>query len=262
MGRPRLDLAGKTFGKLTVIGIAGLRGKHSLSECLCECGNRTIVLNSLLKRGATKSCGCLTRVEDLTGRVFGRLAVIEMISTPGRNTECLCRCECGKVSTKTATRVKSGEVRSCGCMAAESLDAGRLPTHGMRGERVYSVWSSMKARCQNIGDQAYYRYGGRGIKVCERWQAFEPFSEDMGSPPEGYSIDRIDNDGDYCPENCRWASDLQQARNTRVNRNISANGVTRCLSEWAEVTGINRKTIARRLDHGWSPLRALTLEQV
>lgn len=116
----------------------------------------------------------------------------------------------------------------------------------------------MIERCTNPNDQQYERYGGRGIKVCERWRKFENFLADMGEPPPGLQIDRIDNEGDYCSSNCRWATRVQQARNKRNNRVIEYRGRAQPLAAWAEETGLNANTIRHRLNLGWSVERALT----
>lgn len=122
-----------------------------------------------------------------------------------------------------------------------------------------SSWGSMKTRCQNPNHVYFARYGGRGIRVCKRWQNFECFLADMGPRPgRNYSLDRIDNDGDYEPGNCRWASTKKQGRNTSQNRIIEHNGVRKTLIEWSEEIGIGKTVLRNRLDRGWSVERALT----
>jgi hypothetical protein len=130
--------------------------------------------------------------------------------------------------------------------------------HGMSKTGIHKIWKSMRSRCDKPNDVAYNNYGGRGIRVCERWQKFINFFNDMGHKPVGKSIDRIDNNGDYSPENCHWVTQKEQCRNMRKNKMLKFNGETKCLSEWAEVTGFNKSTIAYRLNHGWSVEKALT----
>lgn len=135
--------------------------------------------------------------------------------------------------------------------------------HGLSRSRVHGIWKGMLGRCQRKTDQAFRNYGGRGIKVCERWQSFENFFADMGHPPEGTSIEREDNEGDYCPENCRWATRLEQQRNSRRNRLITFRGETLPLSVWAERTGLPYGALRQRIStYGWTPERALTFPRV
>lgn len=116
---------------------------------------------------------------------------------------------------------------------------------------AYYVWASMKRRCLNPNNKSYKNYGGRGIKVCERWMEYKNFLEDMGEPPRGYSLDRIDNNKGYSPDNCRWADIYTQRNNTRVNRMVTYKGKTLTTAQWAKIYSIPRKTIAYRLGRGW-----------
>lgn len=132
-------------------------------------------------------------------------------------------------------------------------------THGMTGSRTYRAWACMKDRCKNRKTRCYSLYGGRGISVCRRWsESFEAFLEDMGECPGDMSLDRIDNNGNYEPGNCRWVSTAQQNRNTRRTRLITWNGETLCIADWSARTGIHRATIWLRLKNGWSIGDALT----
>ena len=132
-------------------------------------------------------------------------------------------------------------------------------THGKTYTQVYRAWLAMIARCTNPNHRSYKDYGGRGISVCSRWRAFEEFFEDMGDPPTGYTLDRISTDGDYTPDNCRWATQKEQMRNKRNSRNITINGETLCMVDWAERLAIPRGTIKCRIDVlGWNALDALT----
>lgn len=121
-----------------------------------------------------------------------------------------------------------------------------------------TAWGQIIARCYDPEHPKYAGYGGRGIRVCDRWICRRHFVEDMGDRPEGKTLNRIDNDGNYSPENCEWSDARTQAQNTRSNRNITFNGETKCLTEWERVTGIYRKTLAKRLDNGWSIESAMT----
>jgi hypothetical protein len=121
-----------------------------------------------------------------------------------------------------------------------------------------TAWAQMIARCYDPEHPKYPGYGGRGIRVCDRWICRRLFVEDMGSRPDGKTLNRIDNDMGYSPENCEWATPLEQAQNTRANKNLTHNGETKCLSEWERTTGIYRKTIAQRIKNGWTVEQALT----
>lgn len=191
---------------------------------------------------------------DLTGRKFGRLTVL---GYAGRNRfdhiQWLCRCDCGNETVKTTSSLANGRTVACGCYNPSR-------THGGVGKPEYQVWSAMVQRCTTPGHKAYPHYGGRGIKVCARWRhSFQNFYDDMGPRPgKGYSLDRIDNDGDYEPSNCRWATQRQQMNNCRINHRLTFNGQTMTINQWAAKTGINNTTIHQRLKHGWSIERTLT----
>jgi hypothetical protein len=193
---------------------------------------------------------------DHVGETFGRLTVLERAEDgPWGNDRWRCLCSCGAATTVTGNNLRKQETRSCGCLSADSASK-RLTTHGhTRGGRMpttYRTWATMRSRCGNPNAKNYGRYGGRGIKVCERWSSFENFLEDMGERPEGTSLDRIENDGNYDPGNCRWATRKEQQRNTRRNRLVTFDGQTRCLSAWSEMLGLSRSTLHARLRLGWS----------
>jgi len=194
---------------------------------------------------------------DLVGNKYERLTVVSHAGIKGRRVHhWLCKCDCGNESVVAGSNLKKGRVKSCGCLNKE-CDWNK--THGMAKSSTYHIWNSMKMRCSNPNSDAYPYYGARGIKVCDKWaDSFEAFLVDMGERPDGMSIDRIDVDGDYAPENCRWATAKEQMRNTRANRSITANGETKLLVEWAETTGFSEQVIARRIGvHGWSPEDAI-----
>lgn len=131
--------------------------------------------------------------------------------------------------------------------------------HGHTGTRTHNIWRGILSRCINPNSVSYPGYGGRGITVCQRWLVFAAFHEDMGDcPSDKHTIERRDNDGNYEPGNCVWATRKEQARNRRSSRMVTLNGTTRCLNEWAEVTGLARETLRARLDRGWTAELALT----
>lgn len=199
--------------------------------------------------------------EDLQNQRFGKLIVIGYAYTNERNRAVwLCECDCGKKKEVTTGNLKSGTTRSCGCLHKEQL-AKKLTTHGEYGSRLYWCWHNMKARCFNENDKRYMSYGGRGITVCEEWLVFENFR--AWAMENGYaddlSIDRINVNGNYEPSNCKWSSDIEQARNKRNNRLVTYEGKTQTLKEWAEELGVNYYTLHSRIvKRGWSVERALT----
>jgi len=196
---------------------------------------------------------------DMAGHTFGRLTVIGRAAKRGTQAYWLCRCECGTLTTVGGGTLRRGETRSCGCLGSE-LSAQRMTTHGMFGTRQYQSWQAMRHRCLNPNDPDYSRYAGRGITICARWDTFENFFADMGPRPPGLTLDRIDNDGNYAPRNCRWATRTQQQNNRRTNRYLTYQGVTRTLTQWARGLGLHPNTLDKRLSLGWSVGRALGLE--
>jgi hypothetical protein len=194
---------------------------------------------------------------DLLGGKYGRLSVIGKAENSGHFTRWLCVCECGKTAVVKSDSLRRGLTRSCGCLKAEIVAAGANSRHGMRHTDTYGIWCGMKDRCLNPNAPAFDRYGGRGISICASWHSFENFLADMGPRPKGLSLDRIDNDGNYSPENCRWSSPTEQARNTRRNLLLTLDGETMPLVAWAAKVGLQYGLIKCRLRSGWSAERAL-----
>ena len=188
------------------------------------------------------------KFQDLTGMTFGRLTVIERAPNIGKQTAWRCRCSCGNECIVQAGNLKNGQ-KTCGCGSVEKF-IERNTKHGMEGTKIYGKWSGMLDRCENPNCKDYPRYGGRGIKVCERWHIFENFYADVSVLPHfneaGYSLDRIDVNGNYCPENVRWATAKEQNRNRRNNTIVEYNGVQMCLKEAAEKSGISYQTLVSR----------------
>lgn len=181
---------------------------------------------------------------DLTGQRFGRLTVIkEAKKKPGNNNRrWLCQCDCGNTCEVFGQNLRTKHTKSCGCALTDMLQK-RNTTHGQEGTRLYRIWSHVKGRCNNKTDFAYPDYGGRGITVCPEWRdSFEAFRD--WALANGYrddlTLDRENNDGPYSPENCRWATDTQQANNMRSNKLYTVNGVTKTQREWEITIGVYR----------------------
>lgn len=201
------------------------------------------------------------------GMKFGRLTVIELheIKEYGNFNKrfiFLCKCECGKTSTPDHRSLLTGGTVSCGCHRSE-IFVKRNTTHGLTHCKLMKVWIGLRQRITNPNSRRFDSYGGRGINVCDEWSDFAVFSKWAieNGYAEGLSIDRIDNNGDYCPNNCRWTTDYVQSRNTRRNINYTINGVTKCLRDWIEdplCIHKNYKAIWYRIQRGWDIERALT----
>ncbi len=202
------------------------------------------------------------RFQDLTGLRRGRLLVLrEAVQSADGRTQWLCQCDCGNTKTVLAKQLQNGKTKSCGCLAIESRKERSVPEHDLKKRRPsYTIWRNMIQRCIDANAKQYHRYGGRGIKVCERWRhSVDNWITDMGQRPSNkHSIDRIDNDGDYEPSNCRWATVKEQARNRRSNRILEFQGCRMAMAEWAEKLGFSVQTIKSRLNLGWSVEEALT----
>lgn len=193
---------------------------------------------------------------DLTGRTFNRLGVIGIAPpTEHQPTRWHCACVCGKETIVGSYALTSGRIKSCGCYIKE-FTGKRARTHGLTKSRAYRIWVDMRRRCLEPQEPSYRNYGARGIAVCERWKdphgGFENFLADMGHPPHRHTLDRIDNDGPYAPENCKWATYKEQHRNKRTNRIEYLNGIGKPLSEWVEIHGANYYRVLHRLRLGWT----------
>lgn len=198
------------------------------------------------------------------GQRYGRLVVLAELPdrTKDRQRRWQCQCDCGATTVAIGPNMVKGNTSSCGCIHREGLLA-RNTTHGQSKTKQhtpeYTTWCNMRARCENPKSMYYANYGGRGIAVCERWQAFEHFFADMGPRPSPkHSIDRINNDLGYEPGNVRWATRTEQNRNRRDIVPIEHNGRSMLMVDWAREAGIRHQTLKSRLAHGWSFERAIT----
>lgn len=194
------------------------------------------------------------KIIDRTGHRYGRLTVVrEEVRTRCNAVQWLCICDCGKQITVRGGNLKSGNTASCGCMQGNR-------THGMSTSQEYHCWQGLRQRCNNPNDPAYDSYGGRGIVVCPEWESFEAFYADMGpvlSPD--HTIERIDNDGDYCPENCEWRTWDEQAINRRSNRWVTVDGMRKTVTQWSRDLEGSKCLVSGRMHCGWSPEDAASL---
>lgn len=193
---------------------------------------------------------------DMTGRKYGRLTAISEVPSK-RPIHWLCRCDCGTVKEVIGASLRNGTTASCGCLAVE-IAARRTTKHGMARTRIYTTWAGMIQRCTNKKAAGYHSYGGRGIKVSPRWMKFENFFADMGDKPDGLTLERIDNDGDYEPSNCRWATMAEQSANKRGTVWFDHRGHLRTALDIAAAGNIHRQTLISRVEKlGWSVEKAV-----
>lgn len=256
------DLRGEKFGDLEVIDKIGSRKRRGKSEiywrCKCSCGREIEATTDMLSQGKT-NCGCKNnKTKNLIGKKFGRLTVVDYI---GKNKNMkriwLCKCECGKEKEVPTSYLTSGDTKSCGCLLSDrsrEFYSKLNKTHGMTHTRLYVKWRGMIDRCYNKRTNGYENYGGRGIKVCNEWRNdFKKFYEwaNKTGYKNGLTIDRIDVNKDYCPNNCRWATIKEQANNKRNNCYLTYNGKKRTLKQWSEKLNVKYATLKCRKDKGW-----------
>lgn len=210
-------MEGKRFGKWEVLNLIKIDkpGKHY--ECLCECGNIRIKAGTELRAGRGKQCSeChyaeLYNPEREIGKVYGKWKIIRYVGIHRKLQKFETECECGTKGEHTAADLRARKSTQC-IICHNRKNAEKNIKHGLHGSKLYKVWRSMLSRCNNPNTKYYNRYGGRGIQVCKRWLKFENFLQDMGERPEGMTIDRINNDGNYEPSNCRWVSHKENCAN-------------------------------------------------
>ena len=254
------NLIGQKFGMLTVVGRADNDGKRVCWICKCDCGNpipRVVRAQNLLN-GKTTSCGCTQRKrerENLIGQKFGMLTVLSQANDKVRSDGYHiaiwnCVCDCGNEIIVSSSTLKSGHTKSCGCLQGEHHNDSN---HRTGKTRLYRIWGDMKQRCYNENNSSFKNYGGRGIGICDEWkQSYIKFKE--WALQNGYddnlTIERINVNGSYCPENCKWATQLEQANNTRANRMITFNGETLTLAQWNKKLGFKRGVLEYRFRKG------------
>ena len=259
----REDLTGQRFGKLVVERFLETRKGHAYWECKCDCGNRHEVTTLALKSGSTKSCGCMKysgaarRADSIIGHRFGRLVVLGRAGrTQNGKVLWKCQCDCGNITYGIRDHL-GRDKNSCGCIRSE-VSRERSYRHGERRTRLYNLWCSMKQRCSERAPEKTTYYD-RGIKVCDEWQEFIPFRDwalshgyDATAPRGTTTIDRIDNNKGYSPNNCRFVTQTENSRNKTTNRHLLVDGEDMILKVAADKYGINYGTLQGRLDRGWT----------
>lgn len=203
-------------------------------------------------------------IVNMIGRTYGRLTVLERsVNDKQGNAQWICKCECGKLKVVRGRSLRQGRVRSCGCLLAESSKermTAMLTKHSLSGSKLYRVYASMRERCENPSCKSFQNYGGRGIAVCDEWrmqrESFLHWAMQNGYE-EGLQIDRINVNGDYCPENCRWVTPQQNMNNVRKNICFEYNGESHTVAEWARIAGLSYSTVYDRYKAGKSPAEIL-----
>jgi hypothetical protein len=193
----------------------------------------------------------------IEGQRFGNLTVLgegEPYSWGGLRL--ICRCDCGGETLVCKGSLLKGVSTHCGCMAKARRGASHI-THGFAYHPLWKIWNNMMARCYREENGSFSRYGGRGIRVCEQWKSFEAFCDDMGPRPAGTTIERINNNGNYEPGNCKWATKRAQSNNRRNNHFVTVGESTKTLVQWADMYGTKASTIQARIRNGWLPAEAV-----
>ena len=269
---PRIDMIGCRYGRWIVIAEVAKRILPSGQpvRCFrvrCNCGTEKVLKGSTLRHGQSLSCGCYHREQVsghrhsyddgiVIGQNFGKWTVLRL--NPKRDKQGArqydVKCECGTEKLVRGYALRYGNSSSCGCVATK-----RVTTHGMSGIPEYQTWEDIKKRCGNKKHKDYKIYGGRGIRVCDEWKHdFMAFYNHIGPKPSSkHSIDRIDSDGHYAPGNVKWSTATEQANNTSRNRNITVDGQTKSVSQWAREYGVRPHMIIHRLNRGWDEENAV-----
>lgn len=201
----------------------------------------------------------LFKKEDISNKRFGRLVAVELVAQDDSwNDKYLCKCDCGNQTIVLKLSLKSGDTRSCGCLMREIFTK-----HKACKDKTYIIWQGMKQRCFDKKSKNYSKYGGRGITMCKEWREdYLIFLKDMGEVPEGKSIERIDNNGNYEPSNCKWATIKEQARNKRNSLIINYKGQSKHLLDWCEELNLSYNLIRDRLRKGWETDKAFETPKI
>lgn len=262
------DYIGKRYGHLIVIGQSENCNIPNAFDFKCDCGNIVPYAPDRVIKGHQKSCGkcefsnnqpARDCFEKYIGKKSNMLTVIGISKKlpNDKRTYLNCKCDCGNTVRVLPYQFNKGKVKSCGCLKHLSYNH----IDGRTINPLYELWFNMIDRCENPNHPKYYRYGKRGVKVCDEWHDFNNFvswSDSIGGRPDGYSIERINNNGNYEPSNCKWASSKEQSENKSTTIYLEYNGETKSLPEWCRITGLSWDVIYNRLQKGWSVEKALS----
>lgn len=258
----RIDITNQRFGKLLVIRPCPEMGSPLKWECECDCGNHIFTTGQKLRFGVTKSCGCYksecTRkrnIKDLTGQRFGKLVVLEKSHIENHRVYWLCQCDCGNTTIVSSLDLTNGNTKSCKCK--------RNTLNGESRSNLYHRWMQMHMRCRE-NDPSHKHYYDRGIHVCNEWNGHDGFLNfKKWALSNGYkkelTIDRIDNDKGYSPDNCRWVSMYTQNNNRTDNHYVVIDGEKKTLSQWSEEFGLSYSAVKGRVHQGYDDYTALGL---
>lgn len=272
------ELVGKKVNFLTPESISEKDNKWNFR---CDCGEIITKFPTLVYTGKQMSCGCKKRelleskrkdivikqresdARSAIGQKFGKLEIIGFEPIlPRERTKMICKCSCGKTKSILFNSLKFGGTRSCGCLHKETVKKPFPTIHGYSNSYLYTKWKSIKQRCYDVNADNYKRYGGRGIVVCEEWlnspKNFIEWAEENGGLNRELTIDRIDPNGPYSPDNCRFITIKEQNKNKRGTIMLSFNGETKPLIDFSEEFGMNPRVVRARLKHGWTVEEALT----
>jgi hypothetical protein len=245
-----------------------VKGKSRKYLCKCDCGNEKAIIGSSLRTGNTSSCGCYRKEKfhndnfdnSFNGKKINMLTIGDFVKSEKGRAFVNCRCDCGKEKNIRLSDIKNGKTRSCGCYIKQ-ITAARSKTHGASGSRLCRIFRTMKTRCYNPKNHKYHRYGARGIEICPEWK--DSFSTFLAwALNNGYeehlTIERKDNDGNYSPENCRWATPKEQSNNNSRNVLLTHNGRTQNITQWATELNMPYRLISGRIKLKWDTEKILT----
>lgn len=263
------DITGEKFGKLTVLkrdGYTNGKRKSILWLCKCDCGNEVLRTSAHLKQNYNSTCGKCNLINDLEyiGKKFGYWTIIEPAKGKDRKKSYLCECKCGTRKVVHLDTMKLGKSKSCGCFHKEKLIEDKT-THGKTGQRIARIYYNMMSRCYDEKNKRFSDYGGRGVRVCDEWRnnscAFIEWATQNGYSDD-LSIDRIDNNGDYSPNNCRFITTKEQSNNRRNSILLTFFGNTKTMKEWCDCIGEDYNKIYARYYRGYKAFREKEISKI